>query len=160
MAKNTDLTSLDINQAGKRIIEESNDAIRTTLVGGSLELGVEIDAADGDSIQSLAGSANSDETIDGATSGEVVAAQDCQRLRQAKLYVETTSAVTTPQDLDIQVSPVDSGDVWHTLESVTPSSSAGIVVSTDISLVARRIRVNADAVQGDGELRLMLVLRS
>ena len=66
-------------------------------------------------------------------------------MKSFQLYTNTTSAVTGPQALTVQVSPSDTDNVWiNTTLTVTPSTTGGTVVmgTENTSIVARRVSVS------------------
>ena len=69
------------------------------------------------------------------------------------------SGATTPTSPKLQVSPVDSGDVWVDVPSgsVTPSGTADVVVLTTVlNIMCKRIRVVAAGAFGANDATIYL----
>lgn len=122
---------------------------------------IELDAADGDNIQNIPKDISSKTSIT-TESGTVVAAFDVTSIKTLNLYSNTTSNITTPNLLTLQVSPSDTDDVWiSTTLTLTPSNTAGtVVMGTPISIVARRARVITSSGNTDGAYDLYMVGQS
>jgi len=83
---------------------------------------------------------------------EVVPSLPCSSLKRVQLFVELVSGLKDCT-LTIQVSPVDQGDVWFDVSSLTGSQKCGSIVD----ICARRIRVLQSQSNGNSELNVHLV---
>ncbi len=160
MAKNTDISQLDHFVALKRAVEASDDALRVKLIEG-LEMSMELDADDGDSVKAVADTVTHSVSLDNSSTGDVLAPQDASKAREVQLYVHSTSAVSGVQNYEIMVSPVASGDVWRQAASIVASGTNGaVVVSPITNIVAQRIKVQCSGSMSSGSVDLHLVIRS
>lgn len=121
------MTKLDFQQVIKNSFDESTDSLKVLLTPTTF--GIELDAADGDNVTAkpdLILVSNTTETV-------------CTGIKSVVLYVESQAGTHTAK---IQISPVDSGNVWMDLASSTVSADPSNLVSSSVlSIVARRIRV-------------------
>jgi hypothetical protein len=83
---------------------------------------------------------------------EVIPALYCSSLKRVQLYIETASGLRDCT-LVVQVSPVDSGDVWFNLFSLTKDSKYSKIED----ICARRIRVIQSKSNTVSELNVHLV---
>lgn len=160
MAKNTDLSTLDYSQAAKRCIEDSNDAMRVVVADGT-EFEIALDSAQGDSVLADKSQDSDEYLLTSASSGELLVL-DATRFEKAQIYTKTTSAITGAQAIELDVSPVASGDFWVTGgATVTPGTSLNDVeASSIVEICAVRVRLRSDAAVDSGAATVVLVLRS
>lgn len=83
---------------------------------------------------------------------EVIPAIPCFSLKRAQLFVEVVSGLKDCL-LTIQVSPIDNGDVWFNIDSLTGDKKCGNI----IDICARRIRVIQSQVNGTSTMNVHLV---
>lgn len=95
------------------VYDDNNSAIRTTLQ--NLEIAIELNADDGDSVESRKPLFNGKATVPAGTlSGTVVAQGDTRYFSEFLVAVNVTSAITSSGlHLEIDVSPSDTDNVWH-----------------------------------------------
>lgn len=144
MSQNPNITLLDPHQIFKRIYNESNDAVRIDIATG-VDFAVELNADDGDSVESRGISGSTKSSITSSNTGVIIAAFDCKGMKSFNLYSKTTSTITGSQVCTLEVSPSDSDDVWKaTSLTITPDATDGVVVMGTVisSIVARRARVS------------------
>lgn len=122
MGHNPKVSQLDAAQALKRVVETDHDAIRVVQVHDQ-EVSIEINAEDGDSVLALPKSV--------ILSGE----SDCKDLRSVCVYHRGSGS------LKLQVSPVDSGDVWATCASMAAGPE---MACAKVDVIARRVRLMID----------------
>lgn len=118
MAINPNKTRMDWNTALKNCVDANEDALRIILTS-AMELQMELDAEDGDSVLAFPKS-------DILTEGEM----DAKRLKRGMLF---SSGVVS-----VEVSPLDSGDVWLSISTMNTPSLAKSAV---LDLCCRRIRL-------------------
>lgn len=116
------------------------------------ELALELDHLDGDSVTShpdklvVSSMGVSPEDI------EIIPAISCSSLKKVQLYAEIVSGLKDCK-LVIQVSPVDSGDVWFDISSLTGNTKCGSIVD----ICARRLRVLQTESNATSEINVHLV---
>lgn len=121
------MTKLDFQQVIKNSFDESTDSLKVLLTPTSF--GIELDAADGDNV-----TAKPDLILVNDTTETV-----CTGIKSVVLYVESQAGTHTAK---VQISPIDSGNVWMDLASSTVSADPSNLVSSSVlSIVARRIRI-------------------
>lgn len=159
MALNSNISQLDSGQIIKRIVDVSNDAIRT-VPAETTAFAIEIDATDGDTIESWNKSLSDKVSLTSASTGVVLAARESKGISSINLHTKTTSTIVGAQVCTLQYSPHDSDDIWiNTSVTVTPDLTNGVVVSgTAITnLLARRVRVSIAAGITSGTFDLYLM---
>lgn len=152
-------TLLDSPQIVKRIYDETDDAIRIKIASG-VDFAVELNADDGDSVESRGISGSTKVSLTSASTGVVVAAFDCKGMKSFNLYTKTTSTIVGAQACTFEVSPSDVDDVWvATTLTVTPSTVNGTVVmgTANSNIVPRRGRVSIAAAITSGTFDLYIV---
>lgn len=152
---------LDLNQALVRTIDSVNDAQRVTIAAAS-DFQIEVDATDGDTIVAYSGTLSTKASITATNTGVVVGPVDCSFYAKAMIYCNTTTAITTPQAVTLQVSPSATDNVWFTTTlTLTPSVTLNTVVaSTILDIDAVRCRLSIASAISNGAANLYLVLRS
>lgn len=148
MALNINLSDLDWNQALKRTVDSTADAIRT-IPAETTSFSIELDSADGDSVTTHPASTSGTASVTNATlaNAEIIAPIAADGMKTIDLYAKCTTAITsggTPS-AKIQISPASSGDVWVDL----PSGSLNLPTTLNtvsklalpLSLCALRMRV-------------------
>ena len=98
-----------------------------------------------------------------ATGNNIVGPVSCIGNKTIQLYAVSTSAVTSPQLLTVQISPDDTADIWiDTALTTTPSVSNGTVVMGTVltNVCARRARVKTAAALGAGTAVAYLIVNS
>ena len=152
-------SKLDPNQITKLTYDEANQAVKT-VPAGVTTFAVELDADDGDSVQDQGRHFESSALSLGAGTGEIVPEVACVGARDSILVVKTASTIVGPQQLDVEVSPTDAGDIWIVVGNVTPDLTLNNVVSVAISnIVARRIRVTSATPVTSGTFDAYLIAR-
>ena len=161
MAVNPTSTQLDPSQAFRRCYSEAEDAIRT-IPSSATSFEIELSAADGDNITAIPSLLSVSASITSASTGVVVPATACTGIKSVALYIKTDTTIVGPQVCTLEVSPADSGDVWAaTTSTITPSTTAGVVVLTaPIAIAARRLRVSIAAAITSGTATLYVVGQS
>lgn len=133
--------------------DESSNAKRVKMI--DTEMSIELNHADGDSVTShpatLIVSALGVDNND----SEIVPPQDISTMKKIKAYVQIQSG--TPQGtLKIQVSPVDTGDVFFDIAEINAANG----MSPALDVMARRIKVIKSSDMGDCVLDLHMVGQS
>lgn len=151
----------DHQLTGELVLREAwskaDEAVKI-IPAANTQFSIELDAADGDNVQNIPKDIKSKTSITTA-SGTVVAAFDVKSIKTINLYSNTTTNITTPNVLTLQVSPSDTDNVWiSTTLTLTPSNTSGtVVMGTAISIVARRARVITAAGNTNGAYDLYIV---
>ncbi len=160
MAKNTDLTKLDYDQAAKRCIEDSNDAMRVVVASGT-EFEIGLSSSEGDSVL-----INNDQDSDSFTlattmTGELLVL-DSSMFEKVQIFSKTLTAISGEQPIVLEVSPVPSGDFWITGGgTVTPAPTLNATRSSSIvEICASRVRVTTASAIISGTAEIVVVLRS
>jgi hypothetical protein len=143
MALNPNISELDLQQAQKRTIDALDDAVRIVLAE-SAGIAIQLDAAE-DSVQAVAGGSTSSALVDSAATGVLIAAQAAQTHRELQVLVKIISAITGTATLAVEISPVDSGDVWIASGTTVAVTGSTDLVSAKVSHIARRVRVSVTA---------------
>lgn len=160
MAKNEDISKLDHFGALKRTIEESNDALRVKLIEG-MEMSMELDAADGDSIKAVSDSNAYKVTLNTGSSDELISPKDCSYHREVCLYLKTLQNLNGEVSVYIEVSPEESGNDWFELASLNPGTSPDSTAMSNVfAIAAKRIRVVKVGSISSGSINVHLVVRS
>lgn len=128
MGVNSNITMLDPAQAVAHCIDPTQDSLR-------------VHQLETDSIAMVPANTG--------VNTVVIDEQDASQFTMIQLYAKSTTAVGgTPPTLTVQLSPVDSGDVWFnsalTLQ-LSASINAVVMGTTLTNAVARRVRVRISA---------------
>ena len=83
---------------------------------------------------------------------EVIPALPCSSLKKVQLFIEVVSGLKDSV-FTLQVSPLDKGDVWFDVNSLTNTQK----YSNIVDICARRIRVIQSQASGNSELNVHLV---
>lgn len=114
----------------RRVYDETTGTLMTT--SAPTEMEIELDAADGDNVRNIP-----DNNVVSTLATEV----PCISMKTIELYVEPNA---TADSAKIEISPVDSGDVWMEVASSTVAADPSVVKSSGPkSVCARRIRITA-----------------
>lgn len=106
---------------------EPDQAIKT-VPATATSYAIELSQADGDSVQTYPNSMTVADTSVASAAG----------IRSVALYIEPGAAASAK----LQVSPVDSGNIWMDVPTSTVSSDlVNLVMSSVLTICARRIRV-------------------
>lgn len=112
----------------RRVFDPTTESLKTTM--GTTETEIELSADDGDSIIAVPVNNLS------STAGEEIS---CVGMKTAELYVE---AEATADSAKIEVSPVDTGNVWMEVASSTVAADPTLLKSSGPKAIcARRIRI-------------------
>jgi hypothetical protein len=135
MAQNPNIGKLDPGQIPVRVFDPTSDSLRASFVGGQMQIAL-------DSSEDSVVAHSSVETLTFTPVAISASAPiDCQKFSAYKIY-----AASNLSDVVVEVSPVDSGDVWF------PVAAEG-------SLVAKRARIRSTGVGANG-VTYYLVVRS
>jgi len=146
------ITMLDHPQVIRSVFDETTQSLRT-VPGSTTAFEIELSADDGDSAKIQGRSKDASKvSITSSNTGVVVPALDCEGMKSFQIYVKTTTAITTPQVLTLQLSPHSTDDVWFsTTCTVTPSSTLNTVVASSLFTgIAKRARVSIASAISDG----------
>lgn len=118
-------SKLSPHQITQDVYDEQSSSIRTNIQ--NLELSIELNADDGDSVESRKPLFNGKATVPSGTVSQTVVAQgDTRYFSEYLIAVNVTSTITSSAlKLEIDVSPSDTDDVWHhetTLDINVPST--------------------------------------
>ncbi len=112
----------------RRVYDPDTESLKT-VPASPTSTEIEISAADGDSMISHPNTAVESTTTEISAVG----------MKTAELYIEPNAS---PDDAKIQVSPVDSGDVWMDVSTSTVVADPSLVKSSGPKAIcARRVRV-------------------
>jgi hypothetical protein len=159
MSKNTDLTKLDWYQAAKRVIQDNDDAFRVVVAAGT-EFEIGLDASeDSVAIKALASSAEVSYT-QATPTGEMLVL-DSTGFQKVQLFTKNTSAVTGPQAITVEVSPVTGGDFWvATTATVTPGTALNATAMSGIvEINALRVRLVSATQISSGQVQAIIRLK-
>lgn len=140
---NPHISDLDLNQAMKRVIDSQEDAFRVMVASGT-DFEIALDEADGDSvaIRKMLDSASGELTSLSA-SGQFISEIDVEGFSEFQILAKINSAISGSCTLTLEVSPVESGNIWlATAITMSVTGSSDIFSAKDTSLV-KRIRVTA-----------------
>ena len=139
-------TRLAPHQIAQLTYDDTNESVKTTMVG--TELAVELSADDGDSIITKVENHSVDATVaNGTSSGTVVIGPSNSTLHsEYQLLVRNVGAITaTSLKVVLQGNPktADANDDWFEIGSVTVSTLTDgfLTLSTVLPSLARRYRV-------------------
>lgn len=151
-------TKLDANQVIKAVFDETTQSLKTT-PSDATSFQMELDAEDGDSIQTRGISNSETASIDNTFTNIVIAPFDIVGFKSIQLFTDTTTVITGPQVLTLQVSPASSGDVWfNTTTTVTPGTGVDAkALSTIGSVCAVRAQVVTAAAITTGTYDLFVI---
>jgi hypothetical protein len=154
------LSQLDWTQVIKSSYDDAAGALKTTPASGSVTE-IAISHSGGDSIQVFAGHGSaSGVAATGAVVGSVVISElAVTGFKEAQLYALSNAALGTPASASLQISPLASGGVWHTVASLQSSAASGGVVASSVqSFAAKRARVVLATAPVGGSADFHLVL--
>lgn len=160
MAQNPNVSLLDAPQITKRVFDVENDSVRVSLAEAT-GMQIELNADDGDNVAVLGKASSTKASITNASTGVILPAQSCEGMKSVQLFANTTSTITGPQVLTVEVSPSDTDDVWvSTALTLTPTTAVGAAMGTALTnLVAKRIRVKTAAAITSGAADIYLVMQ-
>ena len=160
MSKNTDLTKLDWYQAAKKVIEDSNDAFRVTVASGT-EFEIGLDSTE-DSVAIKYLTSSGDEMLLSSTSTGELLVLNSDGFKKAQIFTKNIQAVTSPQAIALEVSPVESGDFWvSTASTLTPDAALNSTKTANpVDILAKRIRLTTSAQIASGEIQVVVLLGS
>ena len=137
-------SKLDMSQIFKIVYDPTSESLKT-VPGSSTSFQIELDADDGDTVAIQGREFNASATnIDNTYASEVLSEFNVSGASIINIFVHTTSTITDPQILTLEISPVDGGDLWFaTSLTITPSTTSGVkIMGTPLTnLVAKRARV-------------------
>lgn len=147
MAVNPNPSQLDPNQITQRGYDESNDAHRV-IVSGATDFSIELDHEDGDSVSSFAGQLDpqSDDLLSTASpDDEIIAPFSIVGIDKVILYSQALTGVSVAGEAKLQISPLDTGNVWldSGLSLVSSGTAGNWTVSSVTDVLARRARLVA-----------------
>lgn len=142
-------------------VEEANRVI----IASATEFGIELSAADGDSVSSFSAlssaSVSTAQTPSTVASAVLLTISDVEGYSRLVVYSEALSGVSASGKVFIQASPSASGSVWATIGSeVTSPASPGYAASSVTEFVAKRIRLISSAAPTGGNIQYTAVLGS
>lgn len=140
MSLNTNLTQLDYSQAINRCVDALNDALRIQL-SDATGIAIELSAADGDSVSSLALLVEGSGSLDSVSSGQLVAPIDMSTSREVQLLVDVGAGLTGACTVSIEISPASSGSSWIPSGITLAVTGSTNLKSTKVSDIAKRARV-------------------
>jgi len=140
----------DLVQIHRAEHDPISNARRVKLI--DTEISIELNHLDGDSVIS-----HHDQLVVSSVGVipedlEVIPAMSCSSLKRVQLFIELVSGLKDCT-LIIQISPVDNGDIWFDVSSLTGAEK----FSDIIDICARRIRVNQSQANSTYELNVHLV---
>ena len=154
------LSSLDWTQVLRSAHDEASGALKTVPATGSVTE-IALSHTDGDSVIShashnaVSGQVGPSDTIGMVFVSEVAVTG----FKQAQLFSKSNAALGTPASATLQVSPVASGDFWHSLTTLQSSAASGGVVASAVqSFSAKRARVILSVVPVGGSADYHLVI--
>ena len=105
-------SKLSPHQIAQSVYDEQNDSIRTTIQ--NMEIAIELDAADGDSVEARKPLFHEEvEFTSGTASGTVLGQGDVRYFSEYQIAVQSTGVTGSGIEIQIEVSPSDTDDVWH-----------------------------------------------
>lgn len=149
--------SLDGMQTLKEAYDASTGAFRTT-PSDATSFQIELSAADGDSAILHRYQDVLQATLAPAASGLIIPVTESTGLQRYQLYAQPLAALSGAASIRLDVSPVDSGDVWFSTSlTLSSGTSSGVVAASAISdHLARRVRVTITAAPVGGSVLVML----
>lgn len=108
----------------RNVWDEDTKSLKVII--NSNDFAIELDHEDGDSVN----------THPASQVVSDLSEQSCVGMKTGKLYAEAGSGAAK-----VQVSPVDSGDVWMDLSSAKVTAGASVAASSHFTLCARRVRI-------------------
>lgn len=145
-------SKLSPHQIAQNVYDSDNSSIRASLQ--NLEIAIELNAADGDSVTALPQRINSYATFATAqTLGTVaIAAADISSCSAVSLVVKNQGSAVS---MLLEVSPSDTANVWLTL--ATHNATTGTTSVAPSLFPVRRARVSFGGnFAGDGQIELWL----
>lgn len=161
---NLNKTKLDATQCAVGVYDGVEEANRVIIVGAT-EFGIELSAADGDSISSFSAlsdaSASTAQTPATTVGTVLLTVSDVEGYSRLVVYSEALVGVIAGGKVFIQASPEASGSVWATigLEVASPTSP-GYAASPVTEFVAKRIRLVSSLAPTGGSVQYSVVLGS
>ena len=158
--RNNNVSDLDISQLEKRVIDSAEDAYRVVLVSG-VELAIELDANDGDSVatKSLMQTMSSPMSSN-TVAGEFIPEFNVEGYSEFQLMAKMNSAVSGSCLVTLQISPVASGDVWLNTAATLDITGSADIIGSVINPLAKRARVLAGANSiSEGSASIYLMVR-
>ena len=160
---NLNKTKLDASQCAVNAYDGVEEANRV-IIAAATEFGIELSAADGDSVKTLpniSDAAVAVQTPASALGSVLLTITDASSYGKCQLYSTSLTGVSISGDVLLQASPDDSGSVWATLGSaVTSPSVPGSAASSVIEFVAKRLRVVSNVAPTGGNVSIKLICRS
>ena len=101
------------HQISQLVYDEPSKSIRTTLQ--NLEIGIELDADDGDSVEARKPSFHQEVLVSSetASSGDILVEGDVRYFSEYQVAVKSSGVSGASIKITVQVSPSDTDDVWH-----------------------------------------------
>ena len=149
-------TKLSPHQIAQAAFDEASSSIKTSLQ--NVEISIELDHADGDSVTAYPVSTQSEITLAAAQNQDAIAIapESIAGCRVISLFASNAGSSTT---LAIDVSPSDTGDLWVEIGELV--AATGNTYASPSLPAARRARVRFKTVfAGDGIISIYLNGRS
>ena len=161
---NPNKSKLDASQCVVGAYDGVEEAQRV-VIAAATEFGIELSAADGDSISSYSAlsSAYSSIAQTSSTAPDTVllTISDVQGYSKLSVYSEALTGVSASGKVFVQASPSSSGSIWATVGSeVTSPATAGYAASPVVEFVAKRIRLVSSVAPTGGSVQYTVVLGS
>lgn len=160
---NLNKTKLDASQCVVGAYDGVEEANRV-IIAAATEFGIELSAADGDSVKTLpnvSDSTSATQTPATILGTVLLTIADASSYSKCQLYSTALTGVSVAGDVLLQASPDDSGTVWATLgTAITSPSVPGSAVSSVVEFVAKRLRVVSNIAPTGGNVSIKLICRS
>jgi hypothetical protein len=161
---NPNKSKLDASQCVVGAYDGVEEAQRV-IIASATEFGIELSAADGDSISSYSALSSASisvaQTPATAVSAVLLTVSDVEGYSKLVVYSEGLAGISGSGKVYIQASPSASGSVWATIGSeVTSPASVGYAASSVTEFVAKRIRLISSAAPTGGNVQYTVVLGS
>jgi hypothetical protein len=160
---NPNISDLDLDQAMKRCIDADSDALRVEI--GESDFAVALSADEGDSVAAYSPVDATSTALTSANTGSATpitaTEMDVSLYTKVNVYVQSTTAISSPPTFTLQFSPAASGNVWVSSSlTVVPSASIGVVVmgTPNVAMLAKRVRLLSSAALGGGETATAYIL--
>jgi hypothetical protein len=115
-------SKLSPHQIAQDVYDEPSHSVRTTLQ--NLEIAVELSADDGDSVEARKPLFHEEvEFTSGTASGTVLGQGDVRYFSEYQIAVQSTGVTGSGIQIQIEVSPSDTDDVWHFDSQLIPKLS-------------------------------------
>jgi hypothetical protein len=154
------LSSLDWTQVLRSAHDEVSGALKTIPASGSVTE-ISLSHTDGDSVLSYSahGSASGSAPASGSPGDVVISEVAVSGFDQAQLFALSNGVLGTPASATLQISPLASGGLWHSVATLQSSAVSGGVVATAVqSFAAKRARVILSVAPVGGSADYHLVL--